>query len=176
MLRGERVGLRTRRESDVAVLHEELLGDVVGRSRAASSAWRPIPSGSDASPYRVEGPSDDRAVFSVVDLADDSLAGDGLLWGIDLHNRLAHLGMTLRPAYRGRGLGTDVVRVLCRYGFATLGLHRLQIETLADNDAMIRAAERAGFRHDGTLRSAAWVDGEFLDDVVYGLLAADWAV
>jgi Acetyltransferase (GNAT) domain len=64
----------------------------------------------------------------------------------------------LLPAFRGRGPGTDAVRVLCHYGFAIRGLHRLQAETLAGNDAMIQAASRAGFAREGTLRHSAWVN------------------
>ena len=86
----------------------------------------------------------DAAVFAVTELATGELAGEALLWGIDLHNRSAHVGIALRPAFRGRGLGADAVRVLCRYGFAIRGLHRLQLETLADNHAMIAVAERSG--------------------------------
>jgi RimJ/RimL family protein N-acetyltransferase len=110
----------------------------------------------------------------VVQLADDELAGEALLWGIDLHNRTAHIGISLRPAFRGRGLGTDVVRVLCHDGLVVRGLHRLQVETLADNAAMIRAATQAGFVPEGTLRRAAWVNGNFADEVVLGLLATEW--
>jgi RimJ/RimL family protein N-acetyltransferase len=39
---------------------------------------------------------------------------------------------------------------------------------------MLKAAERAGFVREGTLRRAAWVTGEFVDEVILGLLAADW--
>jgi RimJ/RimL family protein N-acetyltransferase len=58
-------------------------------------------------------------------------------------------------------------------GFTIRGLHRLQIETLADNAAMIRTAEQAGFVLEGTLRRAAWVNGEFIDEVTLGLLAVE---
>jgi len=102
------------------------------------------------------------------------LAGEALLWSIDTHNRSAHIGVSLRPAYRGRGLGTDVVRALCGYGFRVRGLHRLQIETLTDNVAMVRAAIRAGFTREGTLRRSAWFDGGFLDEAVLGLLVSEW--
>ena len=68
-----------------------------------------------------------------------------------------------------------MVAALCEYGFAVRGLHRLQVETLASNAAMIRAASRAGFVHEGRLRRAAWVSGEFADEVILGMLAADWA-
>jgi RimJ/RimL family protein N-acetyltransferase len=174
MLCAGKVGLRARDEADVAVLHAELYEDIATRMRADSRPWRPIPVGSAASPYALSEPRDDVAVFSVVELAGGELAGEALLWAIDLHNRTAHLGLSLRPAFRGRGLGTDVVVALCEYGFAVRGLHRLQVDTLAGNTAMIRAAERAGFVPEGRLRQAAWVSGEFADEVILGLLAADW--
>jgi RimJ/RimL family protein N-acetyltransferase len=114
-------------------------------------------------------------MFSVVELDSDELAGEALLWGIDNHNRAAHLGVSLRPAFRGQGLGTDVVRLLCHYGFVVRGLHRLQIETLADNVAMVASATNSGFKHEGTLRRSAWVTGNFADEVVMGLLSDEWS-
>ncbi len=116
----------------------------------------------------------DAACFSVVAVADGELVGEALLWGIDRHNRLGHVGLALRPAFRGRGLGVETLRLLCRYGFAVLGLNRLQLETVADNVPMIRAAERTGFSKEGLLRQASWTVGSFADSVVMGFLAADW--
>ncbi|MFJ4091349.1 GNAT family N-acetyltransferase [Kitasatospora sp. NPDC089913] len=174
MLQNSRIALRARHDSDVAVLQGELYDDVPTRSRADSRPWRPISPGAAESPYTVTPPSDDAALFSVVDLASGELAGEALLWGIDTHNRLAHLGLALRPAFRGRELAGEAVRLLCHYGFTVRGLHRLQLETLADNLPMVRAAEAAGFVLEGRLRRSAWVYGEFLDEVVLGLLAEDW--
>ena len=173
MLRVGKVGLRARDQADIAVLHAELYEDIATHMRADSRPWRPIPAGSSASPYAIGEPRDDVACFSAVELVSGELAGEALLWAIDLHNRTAHLGLSLRPAFRGRGLGTDVVLALCEYGFAVRGLHRLQVDTLAGNTAMIRAASRAGFVREGMLRGAAWVDGEFADEMILGLLASD---
>ena len=174
MLRGNRVGLRARHESDIPVLLDELYNDVATRSRADSRPWVPIPDGDNGPPYSVKDLPDSVVCFSVVDLEEQALVGEALLWGLDVHNRLAHLGMSLRPRYRGRGLATDVVQVLCHYGFVVRGLNRLQIDTLADNTAMLRAATSAGFVVEGTLRKAAWVTGEFVDEVLLGLLRDEW--
>lgn len=172
MLYGEKVKLRGRLDSDVAVLQSELYDDVATRSRADSRPWRPLGQGV-ASPYAAAD-TPDAAVFSIVELASDDLAGETLLWGIDLHNRLAHIGISLRPGFRGRGLSVDALRVMCEYGFSVRGLHRLQIDTLADNVAMVSAATRAGFTREGEFRESAWVYGGFADEVVLGLLARDW--
>jgi RimJ/RimL family protein N-acetyltransferase len=175
VLTGEKVHLRARRAEDVAVLHADLYDDVVTRARADSRPWRPWPTAND-SPYTPSAPTGpgDPAIFTIVTRDGDEVAGEGLLWGIDLHSRVAHVGVSLRPAMRGRGLGGDTVRVLCRYGFVVRGFHRLQVDTLADNHAMIRAAQRIGFVPEGTMRRSAWVLGEFLDEVVLGLLAEEW--
>lgn len=152
-----------------------LYNDVATRSRQDPRPWQPIPPGSALSPYAVAEPSDKVAPFSVVELDSQELVGAAGLWGIDMHNRSAHLGLSLLPDFRGRGLSSDIVRALCEYGFAVLGLQRLQVETLADNAAMIAAAEREGFTIEGTLRCAAWVYGAYIDKIVLGLLVHEWS-
>jgi RimJ/RimL family protein N-acetyltransferase len=174
MLRGNTVGLRARHDDDIPVLQAELHDDVVNFSRADGGPWRPITPGSKESPLVVDDKEQRHAWFSVVELDGGTLIGSAALWDIDNHNRSAHLGLALRPAARGKGYGTDVVAVLCHYGFVVRGLHRLQIETLADNAAMLRCAERNGFVREGVRRSAAWVMGEFLDEALFGLLAREW--
>jgi RimJ/RimL family protein N-acetyltransferase len=173
MLRGTTIGLRARHDTDVPILHAELYDDVATQVRSDSRPWRPV--GTAESPYRVREPDKGAEHFSVVQLADDQLAGEAVLWGIDVHHRSAHIGLSVRPAFRGRGLGTDIVATMCHYGFAIRGLHRLQIETLVDNHAMIAAATRNGFTLEGTVRGAAWVSGVFVDEVILGQLADEWS-
>ncbi|BBB02188.1 putative acetyltransferase [Actinacidiphila reveromycinica] len=174
MLRGGKVGLRARHEDDYPVLRDEMYNDVVHSSRSSTNPWRPIPVGAKDPRLEAEGKDDSIVPFAVVDLTDDSLLGTASVWGIDRHNRCAHLGIGLRPAARGKGFGTDAVALLCHYGFVVRGLRRLQLETLADNTAMLRAAERNGFVREGVLRANAYVLGEILDEVVLGLLADEW--
>jgi RimJ/RimL family protein N-acetyltransferase len=160
MLRGKRTGLRARAGDDTEILHAELYEDVQEWVRGSTRPWVPLPAG-PGSPYAASDTeageaglasavASDAAEFSIVELATRELAGAATLWGIDTHNRMAHIGIELRPTFRGRGLGADAVRVLCRYGFALRGLHRLQLETLA-----------------------SWVNGGFADDVIFGLLAEE---
>jgi RimJ/RimL family protein N-acetyltransferase len=183
MLRGELAGLRARTADDAEILHAELYEDVDEWVRGSVRPWVPLPPG-PGSPYAASdtepgeaglasAAAADAAEFSVVELATGDLAGAAVLWGLDPHNRVAHIGIELRPAFRGRGLGADAVRVICRYGFALRGLHRLQLETLADNQPMIAVAEKLGFTREGTVRGSSWVNGGFTDDVVFGLLAED---
>jgi len=173
-LSSENVALRARSAEDVPILQAQLYEDVVTRSYGDTRPWRPIPPDPSLSPYVITEVSDDVAFFSVVTVDQGELAGEALLWGIDVHNRLAHAGLALVPGFRGRGWSVEVLQLLCRYGFAVRGLNRLQLETSAENNAMRRAATRVGFREEGVLRQAAWAVGSFIDVAVLGLLAADW--
>ena len=180
MLNGELVGLRARTSDDADILHEELYEDAEDWVRGSNRPWVPVASG-PGSPYAVpdpaeerRGPASDTAEFSIVELASGELAGTVTLWGIDPHNRMAHIGIELRPAFRGRRLGADAVRVVCRYGFGLRGLHRLQLETLADNHAMIAVAGKLGFTREGATRGSSWVNGGYADDVLFGLLAEEF--
>jgi RimJ/RimL family protein N-acetyltransferase len=174
VITSERVGLRARQESDVAILHAELYDDVATFARADDRPWVPINPASGDSPHAVKAATDSSVSFSVVELSSGDLAGEAILWLINLHSRSAHIGLSLRPSFQGRGLGTDSVRAMCRYGFDVRGLHRLQIETLADNFAMIGAAERCGFVREGQRRAVSWVLGEFVDEVILGLLVDEY--
>jgi RimJ/RimL family protein N-acetyltransferase len=175
MLRGSKVGLRARHEDDIPILQAGLHNDVVNHSRSAGGGpWQPIRPGAKDAPFVVNDTEEGHVPFSVVELDGGTLAGAATLWGIDNHNRSAHIGVTLLPSSRGKGYGTDVVAVLCHYAFVVHGLRRLQIETLSDNVAMLGAAERNGFVREGVLRSASWVMGEFVDEVLLGLLVQEW--
>ncbi|WP_392667248.1 GNAT family N-acetyltransferase [Streptomyces sp. LN785] len=174
MLSGSKVGLRARHEDDIPILQAELHDDVVNSSRSQGRPWRPITPGSKESQFVVDDKEQQHVPFSAMELDRGMLVGTAALWNIDTHNRSAHIGLGLLPSFRGKGYGTDMVAVLCHYGFIVRGLQRLQIETLSDNAAMLRSAERNGFVREGVLRSSAWVMGEFLDEVLLGLLVQDW--
>ncbi|WP_432070018.1 GNAT family N-acetyltransferase [Streptomyces sp. AA1529] len=174
MLRGRTVGLRARHEEDIPVLRAELYDDVVNAARAEGGPWRPLTPGTKDPRLVVDDTAQGWVQFSVVELEGGTLIGTATLWDIDTHHRSAHIGLGLLPSARGKGYGTDVVAALCHYGFVVRSLRRLQVETLSDNTAMLRSAERNGFVREGVLRSSAWVLGEFLDEVVLGLLVQDW--
>ncbi len=179
MLHGELVSLRELRRDDLPVLHAAVDSDPDVHAVTEFSPWRPVTLAQRQADFdrALANPPDPRAVGFAVQRRDDQAGrcvGSALLWGIDPHQRTAHLGVTLTAQARGKGLGRDAVRVLCRYGFQVRGLHRLGLETLATNEAMLAAARSCGFQQEGVLREAAWVMGQRVDEVVFGLLASQW--
>lgn len=104
----------------------------------------------------------------------DRLVGvAGFNW-IDGPNRSGALGYWLAREAEGRGLMTAAVAALLRHGFRNLELNRVEIRAGVRNRRSRAIPERLGFRREGTLHQAEWVDGRFVDHAVYGLLAAEW--
>jgi RimJ/RimL family protein N-acetyltransferase len=179
MLTGRSVVLRELRRADLPVVHRELKADVVASSLGDVEPWRPRTLARLEADFdrALAEPADEKSVqFAIQERGDESgaLVGTTALWGIDLHNGIAHIGIQLVRSARGRGLGVDAVRVLCHYGFAVRGLRRIALETLETNAAMRKSAVAAGFAEEGRLRQNSFVLGEIVDDVLFGLLRSEW--
>lgn len=77
---------------------------------------------------------------------------------------------------RERGLGTEAIRVLLRYGFEELGLHRVGLSVFEFNATARSAYEKLGFREEGRLRQAVRRDETFHDAILMSVLASEWGV
>jgi RimJ/RimL family protein N-acetyltransferase len=65
----------------------------------------------------------------------------------------------------------EAIRLACLHALHDHDMHRVQAECYGDNPAAHRLFERAGFTHEGTRRRAYWRRGNWLDGVLFGLLA-----
>lgn len=176
MLRGQLVALRPVRREELPTLYA-WRQDLDLLAWTDTEPWVAL-SYEDWSKQRDERTSANVAFFGIQEgLAQNGrLIGTCELWGIDQYNRNAHIGIKLAvESDRGKGYGREALALLVNYAFAQRGLHRVQLETFTHNTAMRRCAEDVGFREEGRLRESGWSDGRFNDDVIYGLLAAEWS-
>ncbi|WP_152399006.1 GNAT family N-acetyltransferase [Paenibacillus cellulositrophicus] len=74
----------------------------------------------------------------------------------------------------GQGWGSDAMKALIRYVFQTMNLRRVQLETWGGNPRAIRAYEKCGFVIEGRLREHSYIDGQYVDTIVMGLLREDF--
>ena len=103
------------------------------------------------------------------------LAGVVGIGAIDRDAGTATIGYWLGADFVGRGLATAAVAAVIDHAFGTLRLRRVEITCPADNPRSRAIPERLGFTPEGTRRAALWLHGRPVDDVIYGLLAPEWA-
>ena len=85
------------------------------------------------------------------------------------------IGYTVDPAYGGQGYATEAVREELRICFEELGVRRVIAQLFADNLASRRLLERLGMRREQhTIRDSLHRNGEWLDGMMYALLAEEW--
>jgi RimJ/RimL family protein N-acetyltransferase len=89
-------------------------------------------------------------------------------------NRIARLEkLAVDPRFRGRRLADDAARLFQRLLLQELGFHRLEMEIYGFNERACVHAERSGFIREGRKRQAYRKDGEWVDSVLYAILAED---
>jgi RimJ/RimL family protein N-acetyltransferase len=93
--------------------------------------------------------------------------------GLDDAGRVASIGYTLAPGWRGRGLAREAVAAVVDALFAHLEVHRIVATLDPDNAASERLLVALGFVREGVLRQSIEVRGEWVDDLVYSLLRSD---
>jgi RimJ/RimL family protein N-acetyltransferase len=87
---------------------------------------------------------------------------------------LAEVGYALATAQQGRGLMTRALGMLVADLFTQTGLERIEARCAIDNAASKRVLEKAGFRHEGVLRSYFRLHGHRVDNHLYAILKEDW--
>jgi RimJ/RimL family protein N-acetyltransferase len=107
-------------------------------------------------------PADDGAAVGLIGLADlDLRAGSGeiMYW--------------LLPAGRGNGVMVAAVNQVGRWAFDELGLHRVRITHSVANPASCRVADQAGYRLEGTMRSALLHEDSWHDEHLHARISGD---
>lgn len=105
----------------------------------------------------------------------DGLVGEVRLDNINRADRRASFAIGIfDPDRLGKGLGTAVIKRVLAYAFDELALHRVSLRVLAFNERAIAAYLKSGFSIEGRERESALIDGEWHDDIIMGILAAEF--
>jgi len=88
--------------------------------------------------------------------------------------RLGELAYWVTTTEWGNGYATSASELLLSHAFDELGLHRIEASAFASNDASRRVLEKLRFSEEGTARKEAFINGEWIDKIRYGLLEKEW--
>lgn len=86
----------------------------------------------------------------------------------------AEIGFTIAPARQRQGLGAEAVRGLLDLLFTKLDKHRVFASVDPRNEASMALLRKVGMRQEAHFRQSMFWKGEWVDDVVFAVLRAEW--
>ena len=89
-------------------------------------------------------------------------------------NDSAEVGYVLNPAYWGKGIAPEALARVLEFGFADLGLHRIEARFIEENDRSRRVMEKVGMTFEGVARGAMLVKGNYVNVGVCAILEDEW--
>lgn len=114
--------------------------------------------------------------FQLVILENESQAiiGDIGIHFLDEAKKQVEIGCTLAKEYHGKGFATEALKGTIDYLFNTLNKHRIIGSIDPQNIQSIWLLERIGFRKEAHFKESLWVNGAWVDDIIYALLKSEW--
>jgi len=102
--------------------------------------------------------------------------GTVALKNVSRANGHAELGYHVAEAHQGRGLGTFAVTACLDLAFAQPDFHRVFATISAHNLASQGLVRKLGFRREARLREHHFIQGRWVDQLVFAILKDDWVV
>jgi len=116
----------------------------------------------------------------VIELKSNSPKGDthhGLLVGVCgltyINWKEGHAEISIyigEKNWQKRGIASEALKRLIKYGFEELRLHRLFAVIFEYNNLSIKLFKRCGFKYEGRHKEARFWDGKYWDEVIMSVL------
>ncbi len=113
-------------------------------------------------------------VFGIVLKETNRVIGVIDLFNIDWKNKNAELGYWLGKKYWGKGYMTESVKLMLKFAFKKLKLHRVYAKLFEENIASRRVLEKSGFKLEGKLRGTRYRYKKWHNELWFGMLRKDF--
>jgi RimJ/RimL family protein N-acetyltransferase len=169
----------------LAMDEPEVLAEAFARWERDSEYWRLLAS-DPSRPASVKATRDwlekelfkdplEFRMFAIRRLEDERLIGEIGLEGDKLPHAEAFVGIGLgEREFWGKGYGSDAMRIILRYAFTELNLHRVSLDVFEYNPRAVRSYQKVGFVEEGRLRRFLHRDGRRWDLIFMGILREEW--
>lgn len=90
------------------------------------------------------------------------------------HGGIAEIGYFIKPEFWGCGYGTEMGKALINYLFHNCKYHKVAASCNANNKSSEKIMKKLGMKPEGVMRKARYKNGEWVDELRYGLLKEEW--
>ena len=112
-----------------------------------------------------------RIFFAIRKIGTQPIIGYAQVTQIDPVHRSCMLGLRIGDeAERGKGYGSDALRLAIGFCWNNLNLSRIGMTVFSNNERAEKIYSGFGFEREGVLRKGVFIDGRWLDVVIMSLL------
>lgn len=114
-------------------------------------------------------------VFAIVDKETDTLLGNCDFHNVDYLKQIAEIGIFIgEEENRNKGVGTEVIKLLIKYGFDYLNFNNIGLKVYSFNERAIKAYEKCGFKEYGRRHQVMPMHNKLYDDIYMEILRCDY--
>lgn len=170
VLQGNSIDLRQIEESDVNDCYVKWLNDNE-ITQYLETKWYPQNIETIKSFVINQRNSKDSFLFAIIKKNSNEHIGNIKIGPIHPHYKHADISYFIgEKQYWGGGIATEAIRLIVGFGFAELGLHRIEAGTYSLAIGSQRALEKNGFTKDGVFKEQVFFNNEFIDIYRYSVL------
>ena len=112
--------------------------------------------------------------WAVIDRESDRMIGTCGFTRFHYESDCAEIGYVIHPAYWGRGIATEAVGAVIRFGFQRLELNRIEAKFMEENMASRRVMEKNGMIFEGIQRQSMYIKGEYRNVGICSILRREF--
>lgn len=117
---------------------------------------------------------DDNVRFTIARIADDVVVGDLGVHDADPRVGTFSYGINIKREEQRQGYASEAILLLLRYYFQERRYQKVTATVYSFNEASIGLHERLGFQLEGRLRRMVYTDGDYHDQLLYGLTVEEF--
>jgi len=109
------------------------------------------------------------AKILAIEIDGDAVGSIGVFPQSDIHAKNAEMGYWLAEPFWGRGIMTEAIKKMVKYGFETFDINRIFARPFGTNAASQKVLQKAGFVLEAKFSKALYKNGEYKDELVYAV-------
>jgi RimJ/RimL family protein N-acetyltransferase len=142
------------------------IGSQVPISKSAQQKW-----------FERVDQSSDKIILAICLKDGDVHVGNVSLDSIENRHRTARLSIFIgNSAQRGKSIGSRAIRLLAAYAFNFLNLNKIWCKATAGDNGIVKFYENLGFKQEGAMRRHEYIEGRYVDKLIFGLIKDEFDV
>lgn len=174
LLEGELVRLREYKQEDVKLAYKYINDPEILLNLGFGIPY-PISLEKEQEWFDNQSKNKDTYNFAIESLEDVTYIGGCDIKWVYWKNSTVEVGIFIgNQQFRGKGYGTDAMKVLIDFLFNQANINRIQLSTYSFNQRAYKSFKKYGFKEEGRLRQRMFRHGKYHDEIIMGLLKEEY--